>query len=54
VYVGDDLESDGSAARAAGVAFCWLDWRRPNDHAPAPAACRRVVSLPEIAPLLGL
>jgi HAD superfamily hydrolase (TIGR01549 family) len=54
VYVGDDLDSDGSAARAAGVTFCWLDWRPRNRDVPAAAACRRVSRLAEIAPLLGL
>lgn len=51
VYVGDDLRTDGLAARAAGVPFCWLDHgqrvpaglRRPR---------RRVRSLAELPDVL--
>jgi 2-haloacid dehalogenase len=46
VYVGDDLESDGSAARAAGVEFWWLD--RGDCGAAPPGECRRVRRLAEI------
>lgn len=50
-YVGDDLRTDGGAARDAGVPFCWMDhghgvppgWRAPR---------RRVRALPELLRLL--
>jgi HAD superfamily hydrolase (TIGR01549 family) len=53
VYVGDDLESDGSAARGAGIEFWWLD-RRGRDGDATPADCRRFRRLAEVAALLGL
>jgi FMN phosphatase YigB (HAD superfamily) len=49
LYVGDDPATDGAAARAAGVAFVWMDrglpvrGRRPR---------RRVANLGELAVLL--
>jgi HAD superfamily hydrolase (TIGR01549 family) len=30
LYVGDDPATDGGAARAAGVHFCWMDGGRPT------------------------
>jgi HAD superfamily hydrolase (TIGR01549 family) len=54
VYVGDDLDNDGGAARGAGVEFWWLDRREPNGDAPLPGDCRRVRCLAEIVALLGL
>jgi FMN phosphatase YigB (HAD superfamily) len=47
VYVGDDLESDGSAARGAGIEFWWLD-RRGTSGDAAPADCRRFRRLTEV------
>jgi HAD superfamily hydrolase (TIGR01509 family) len=48
VYVGDDLATDGAAARAAGVPFYWLD--RGDPPAPGHAVPRRrVLSLAELA-----
>jgi len=29
LYVGDDPKTDGGAARAAGVSFCWMDHGAP-------------------------
>jgi HAD superfamily hydrolase (TIGR01509 family) len=49
LYVGDDVATDGSAAAAAGVPFCWLDdgsslnGRRPR---------RRIQHLRELEGLL--
>jgi 2-haloacid dehalogenase len=49
LYVGDDPPTDGAAAAAAGVRFCWMDrggplaGRRPR---------RRVENLRELLPLL--
>jgi YjjG family noncanonical pyrimidine nucleotidase len=46
VYVGDDPATDGGAARAAGVRFCWVDDGRPvRGRRPR----RRVESLHELA-----
>jgi putative hydrolase of the HAD superfamily len=51
VYVGDDPEVDGGAARAAGVRFLWLD----RDGAPRRATRQaRVGSLAEVPAALGL
>jgi YjjG family noncanonical pyrimidine nucleotidase len=36
LYVGDDLETDGGAARAAGVPFCWVDRNRGLEGRPRP------------------
>jgi 2-haloacid dehalogenase len=33
LFVGDDLDVDGGAARAAGVAFCWIDRGAPRPPA---------------------
>jgi FMN phosphatase YigB (HAD superfamily) len=51
VYVGDDLRTDGAAARRAGVPFCWLDH---GQAVPAglSAPRRRVRALPELLELL--
>jgi HAD superfamily hydrolase (TIGR01509 family) len=51
VYVGDDLRTDGLAARAAGVPFCWLDH---GERAPAGLRRprRRVRSLAELPDVL--
>ncbi len=52
VYVGDDLEVDAVAARAAGLTGVWLD--RAGDGFPPPSV-PRVVDLHELAELvLGL
>jgi FMN phosphatase YigB (HAD superfamily) len=52
LYVGDDVRTDGGAARAAGVAFWWLD-----RGAPLPRGVRRprrrVASLAELAERLA-
>jgi HAD superfamily hydrolase (TIGR01549 family) len=46
LYVGDDPATDGGAARAAGVRFCWVDDGRPvRGRRPA----LRVESLRELA-----
>lgn len=51
VYVGDDLRTDGAAARRAGVPFCWVD-----RGLPVPAGLRvprrRVRELSELLRLL--
>jgi HAD superfamily hydrolase (TIGR01549 family) len=46
LYVGDDPATDGGAARAAGVRFCWVDDGRP---ARGRRPRRRVESLHELA-----
>jgi HAD superfamily hydrolase (TIGR01549 family) len=48
VYVGDDLVSDGSAARGAGVEFWWLDRQNGRGEAPLPLDCRRLRGLTEV------
>ncbi len=49
LYVGDDPAVDGEAARAAGVAFCWIDrGARPRGRLKH----RRVTSLLALADLL--
>jgi len=49
LYVGDDPPTDGGAAAAAGVPFCWVDGGRPTTgRRPR----RRVESLRELAELL--
>ena len=51
LYVGDDLRTDGGAARGAGVPFCWMD----HGHgvpAGLRAPRRRVRALPELLELL--
>jgi putative hydrolase of the HAD superfamily len=54
MYVGDDLQTDGAAARAAGVAFVWMD-RCGHDvtGVDADATDGRVRSLREVVDLLG-
>jgi 2-haloacid dehalogenase len=61
LYVGDDLETDGGAARAAGVAFCWLDRgggtnggspARPRPH-PRPRPGHRVTRLTDLIALVA-
>lgn len=44
LYVGDDLETDGGAARSAGVAFCWVD-SDGRRRRRLPSGCHRVDSL---------
>lgn len=51
LYVGDDPAVDGEAARAAGVAFCWLDGDRRRRARPRPDL--RVASLAELAERLA-
>jgi len=52
VYVGDDVATDGAAAKAAGVPFYWLDRGEPT--APGHALPRRrVASLAELADRLS-
>ncbi len=46
LYVGDDPATDGGAARAAGMRFCWVDDGRPT-RGRRPR--RRVESLHELA-----
>lgn len=49
LYVGDDVATDGGAAAAAGVPFCWVDdGAQPNGRRPR----RRVSSLRELGALL--
>jgi FMN phosphatase YigB (HAD superfamily) len=49
LYVGDDPPTDGGAATAAGVRFCWMDRGRPiAGRRPR----RRVENLRELLPLL--
>lgn len=53
LYVGDDPGTDGVAASAAGVPFCWLDGGAPYPrslHRPR----HRIRSLPELPGRLGL
>ena len=50
VYVGDDPATDGTAARAAGVRFVWMDRGQPT-RGRRPV--RRVESLRELAELLA-
>src|SRR5262249_61458859 len=60
LYVGDDLETDGGAARAAGVAFCWMDRiggtnggsRAPRPPRPRPGTRHRVTRLTQLIALL--
>jgi len=60
LYVGDDLETDGGAARAAGVAFCWIDRsnganggsRVPGRARPGPRPGHRVTRLTELIALV--
>jgi FMN phosphatase YigB (HAD superfamily) len=51
VYVGDDLRTDGRAARAAGVPFWWLDHGRPLPEGLRTPR-RRVRSLAELVDVL--
>jgi len=49
LYVGDDPATDGGAAAAAGMRFCWVDRGRPvSGRRPR----RRVENLRELPPLL--
>jgi HAD superfamily hydrolase (TIGR01549 family) len=49
LYVGDDPATDGAAARAAGMRFCWVDGGRPvSGRRPR----TRVTNLRELLPLL--
>jgi YjjG family noncanonical pyrimidine nucleotidase len=52
LYVGDDLATDGAAARAAGVAFLWMDSSGPVLGGPE-AEGPRVRALGEVADLLA-
>ena len=49
VYVGDDPATDGGAASAAGVRFCWVDDGRPIEGPARRRSRRRVESLRELA-----
>jgi HAD superfamily hydrolase (TIGR01509 family) len=50
LYVGDDPATDGGAAAAAGMRFCWVDGGRPvSGRRPR----RRVRNLRELPSLLG-
>jgi FMN phosphatase YigB (HAD superfamily) len=50
LYVGDDPATDGGAAIAAGVRFCWMDGGRPiAGRRPR----RRVENLGQLAAWLG-
>ena len=50
LYVGDDPATDGGAARAAGMRFCWVDdGRHVRDGRPR----FRVTHLRELAARLG-
>jgi 2-haloacid dehalogenase len=53
LYVGDDLDIDGTAARAAGVAFLWMDrpGQRPSGQDAGGVA--RVGALREVVGLLA-
>jgi HAD superfamily hydrolase (TIGR01549 family) len=49
LYVGDDPATDGGAARAAGLRFCWVDRGQPvNGRRPR----LRIQNLRELIPLL--
>lgn len=49
LYVGDDIATDGGAAAAAGVPFCWVhNGERPNGRRPR----RRVADLQGLSSLL--
>ncbi len=49
LYVGDDPPTDGEAAAAAGMRFCWMDRGRPvAGRRPR----RRVENLRELLPIL--
>jgi FMN phosphatase YigB (HAD superfamily) len=50
LYVGDDPATDGGAATAAGVRFCWMDGGGPV-HGRRPR--RRVANLRQLAAWLG-
>jgi putative hydrolase of the HAD superfamily len=50
VYVGDDARVDGGAARAAGVAFWWID--RGFGGPPPEAMARRLASVREVPAVL--
>jgi YjjG family noncanonical pyrimidine nucleotidase len=52
MYVGDDLRTDGAAARAAGVAFVWMD-RSGLTVSGAETDGPRVSTLRELVELLG-
>jgi putative hydrolase of the HAD superfamily len=49
LYVGDDVRTDGGAASAAGVPFCWMD-RGGSLAAPRPRL--RVAHLLELLPVV--
>jgi FMN phosphatase YigB (HAD superfamily) len=51
IYVGDDLRTDGAAARHAGVPFCWMDRGLP---VPVDLSVprRRARALPDLLELL--
>jgi len=52
LYVGDDVRTDGLAARRARVPFCWMDHGVPLPPG-TPRPRRRVGSLPELVALLS-
>jgi len=51
LYVGDDVRTDGGAAAAAGVPFCWVD--RGGAHPTSPRPRRRLEHLRELLPLVN-
>ena len=53
MYVGDDLDIDGAAARAAGVAFVWMDRSGPAPAGQDAGAGPRVRALREVVDLLA-
>lgn len=52
MYVGDDVKTDGGAARNARVPFCWMDHGTPLPPG-TPRPRRRVGSLFELLDVLG-
>ena len=50
LYIGDDIRTDGGAAAAAGVPFCWMD--RGAYGAPARRPRVRVLHLGELLPIV--
>jgi HAD superfamily hydrolase (TIGR01509 family) len=52
LYLGDDIRTDGGAAAAAGVPFCWMD--RGAYGAPARRPRTRILHLRELLPIVGV
>jgi YjjG family noncanonical pyrimidine nucleotidase len=53
LYVGDDAGTDGAAAAAAGVAFCWMDHGLPLPRG-VPRPRRRLTRLVQLADILNV